>query len=121
MKKPKLTPLQTIGFARLWIARIREWAANETADTFVENLMCQTAVERGFTALGEALKDLPQNLLDLEPAIPWEDITGFRNALAHDYCEGIEEYTVWITIQDDLPPLDAALGRLEKKLKSEET
>jgi uncharacterized protein with HEPN domain len=119
-KKPKFMPLQIIGFARLWIARIKEWAANDTEESFTLDSKLQAAVERGFLALGEALKDIPQDILDLEPDIPWQDAMGFRNVLAHDYFEGIEEKTMWATIQKGLGPLDAALERLEQKVKKDE-
>lgn len=93
-RKSKLTPSQTLAFARLWIARILTWTANNSIETFCKNEERQAAIYRAFTALGEALKNLPKELLDLEPTIPWEDAFGFRDVIAHDYFEDIEERTV---------------------------
>ena len=38
------------------------------------------------------------------PAIPWEQVRGMRNAIAHAYFS-LDLPTVWRTIQDDLPEL----------------
>jgi uncharacterized protein with HEPN domain len=116
-KKSKLSPLQTIAFARLWIARILTWTASDTYESFSGNEERQAAVYRAFTALGEALKNIPREMLNQEPGIPWEDAFGFRDIIAHDYFEDVEERTTWMTIKDDLVPLDAALARMEGRLK----
>jgi uncharacterized protein with HEPN domain len=116
-RKPKLTTIQIVCLARSWIADVQEWTANSTAESFSGNSQMQAAAHRAFMAIGEAIKDLPPSLLEHEPDVPWNDAIGLRNVLAHDYFEGIEQRTVWVTIKEDLPVLDAALARLEARLK----
>ena len=53
------------------------------------------------------------------PAVPWRAISGFRNVLAHNYL-GIEPAVVWSVVEKDLPPLDAAIGRMLRTIDSPE-
>lgn len=57
--------------------------------------------------IGEAVKSIDPALLAREPDIPWIDVAGMRNHLAHRYFD-----TAHATITHDLPPLVAAAERL---------
>lgn len=46
-----------------------------------------------------------------EPGIPWVDVAGMRNHLAHRYFDTAHSI-VQATVSDDLPPLVAAVERL---------
>jgi uncharacterized protein with HEPN domain len=46
-----------------------------------------------------------------EPAIPWMDVAGMRNHLAHRYFDTAHTI-VQATLSEDLPPLVAATKRL---------
>jgi len=54
--------------------------------------------------VGEAARRLSQEFRDAHPDLPWLDILGMRNWLAHVYDE-IETDVVWDTLQSDLPEL----------------
>jgi uncharacterized protein with HEPN domain len=43
------------------------------------------AVRIRLLEIGEAVKALPKELLDTQPAIPWRQITSMRDHLAHRY------------------------------------
>ena len=118
-KKPKFTPMEIIGFARGWIADVMEWTAQETNESYYANKMLRAAIQRSFAAIGEAIKDIPAEILKLEPLGAWAPAMAFRNIVAHDYEEGLEHDVVWNTIRNDLPVLDAALARLEQRLKEQ--
>ncbi len=67
-----------------------------------------SAVIRKFEIIGEATKNLPNNIKDNYPQIPWKDIAGMRDKLIHAYYE-VDLNLVWITIQKRLPELQAFL------------
>ena len=73
------------------------------------------AVRLRLIEIGEAVKRISPELLDAEPAIPWVDIAGMRDQLAHRYFD-TSHAIVPATIDSDLPPLSEAVERLMSTL-----
>jgi uncharacterized protein with HEPN domain len=69
------------------------------------------AVRVRLIEIGEAVKDIDPDLLAEEPTIPWNDVAGMRDQLAHRYFDTAHS-VVAATIDHDLPPLLAAVQRL---------
>ena len=69
------------------------------------------AVVRQFEIIGEAVKALPEELRARESAIPWRQIAGFRDVLAHGYF-AVDAFTVWDAATKHLPELKDACSRL---------
>jgi uncharacterized protein with HEPN domain len=69
------------------------------------------AVRVRLIEIGEAVKAIDPELLAREPAIPWIDVAGMRNHLAHRYFDTAHGI-VQTTLSGDLPPLVAAAKRL---------
>lgn len=69
------------------------------------------AVRVRLIEIGEAVKAIDPDLLAQEPGIPWVDVAGMRNHLAHRYFDTAHGI-VQATVTDDLPPLVAAVQRL---------
>jgi uncharacterized protein with HEPN domain len=76
------------------------------------------AVRVRLIEIGEAIKALPNTLLDTEPAIAWSDIARMRDRLAHDYFDN-EHSIVAATVANDLAVLEAAIARLESRVASD--
>ncbi|MBC8099621.1 MAG: DUF86 domain-containing protein [Armatimonadetes bacterium] len=49
--------------------------------------------------------------MDFQPQIPWQQIRGFRNRIAHDYMN-IDLELVWRIITDELTSLASAVAVL---------
>lgn len=64
---------------------------------------------RNLQTLSEATRQLPDGLKQRYPAIPWKQISGFRNILVHNYLGDIDAQTVDSVIQRNLPPLKSAV------------
>jgi uncharacterized protein with HEPN domain len=75
-----------------------------------------TAVIHLIEMLGEASRNIPGELQQRYPDIPWEQISGTRNRLAHGYFE-VDLDIIWTIITQDIPPLTI---KLRKILKNEE-
>ena len=58
--------------------------------------------------IGEAAVSVTEAARALLPQIPWLDIIGMRHRLVHAYFD-INLNVLWRTVQEDLPPLVAAL------------
>lgn len=61
--------------------------------------------------IGEAVMALPERLLATEPALPWAQIAGMRDHLAHRYFD-TSHAVVAATVSDDLPELEAAVRHM---------
>jgi len=73
------------------------------------------AVRVRLIEIGEAVKALPAELLADEPALPWAQIAGMRDRLAHRYFD-ISHAILAATVSDDLPELETAVRRLLQRL-----
>jgi uncharacterized protein with HEPN domain len=66
--------------------------------------------------IGEAVKNLPDEVQAKVPAVPWRDIQRFRDKLVHHYFS-IKPSVVWQVIQEDLPVLKTAIEQLLQEIK----
>lgn len=76
------------------------------------------AVRVRLIEIGEAVKagqTLPAELLADEPTLPWAQIAGMRDRLAHRYFD-ISHAILAATVSDDLPELEIAVRRLLQRL-----
>ncbi|HKH79496.1 MAG TPA: HepT-like ribonuclease domain-containing protein, partial [Solirubrobacteraceae bacterium] len=64
-----------------------------------------------FVVIGEAVKHLTQETRDATPEIPWVNIAGLRDLIAHEYFR-IEMKRIREIVDRDLPPLEQAIDRL---------
>ena len=83
-----------------------------------ESGMVFDAVRMRLLEIGEAANGVPQELRDTEPDIPWGEIIGMRNWMAHRYFDTAHSY-VWATVDHDLAPLAAALNRLAIRIDTD--
>jgi uncharacterized protein len=82
-----------------------------TFDQFAADPRTVDAVSYAIVVIGEATKAVPQGITRAAPEIPWVDIRGMRNKVAHEYF-GVDVKLLWQTVREDLPPLVAALKAL---------
>lgn len=70
-------------------------------------------------AIGESVKRIDEKtdgqLFALRPEIPWNQVKGMRNHIAHGYFDINTDY-VWDVIQNDLLPLKNAIDYLHQNL-----
>ena len=69
------------------------------------------AVERNLFVIGEAAKDLPDELLALAPEIDWRAVKGLRDLLGHEYLRIVPKI-VHATVRESLDPLETAVIKL---------
>lgn len=64
-----------------------------------------------FVVIGEAVKNLTPETRESAPEIPWTDIAGLRDLIAHEYFR-IDIHRVLEIVERDLPPLERAIDNL---------
>ncbi|MEK6756412.1 MAG: DUF86 domain-containing protein [Bacteroidota bacterium] len=93
---------------------IGEYLAGASRDGFVANRMLQDAVIRELEVIGEATKNISEDLRSKYPDIPWNKMSGMRDKLIHGYF-GVDLDAVWDTATKDIPELAI---RIESILRS---
>lgn len=86
------------------IERIQSYVGDTPLEEFSQNDLLLAAVERKFIVIGEAVRHIPDEVLDSYPSLPWRQMADMRNMVAHVYW-GIDPRNLWDTIHRDLPPL----------------
>jgi uncharacterized protein with HEPN domain len=77
------------------------------------------AVAMRLLEIGEAVKAISPELTATEPDIPWGDIAGMRDFLAHHYFATNPEI-IQLTIDKRLAPLAEAVERMQAQLPHDE-
>lgn len=77
------------------------------------------AVRIRLLEIGEAVKALPAEVLDTEPDIPWAQIAGMRDHLAHRYFD-TSHAALQATVTNDVPLLESAVERLRLRASSDD-
>jgi uncharacterized protein with HEPN domain len=84
--------------------------AGETAAA-KEDPLLHDALLFQFVVIGEAVKNLGAETRESSPEIPWSDIAGLRDLIAHEYFR-IDIHRVLEIVERDLPPLEHAVDEL---------
>ena len=80
------------------IEKILEYSEDIDYEEFITSSMIFDAVVRNFEIIGEATKNISDEIKSEFPDIPWSDMIGMRNILIHSYF-GVDYLIVWNTIE----------------------
>ncbi|RLB01943.1 MAG: hypothetical protein DRG59_13380 [Deltaproteobacteria bacterium] len=93
------------------INAIEKFVRGMSFDEFAKDDKTSSAVIRKFEIIGEATKNVPEEVKKKFPNIPWKEMAGFRDKLIHFYF-GIKYELVWNTIKIELPRLRPELEKV---------
>jgi uncharacterized protein with HEPN domain len=91
--------------------RIAQYTAGLGREEFVTRRMAYDATLRNLELLGEAARNVPEEMRSLAPDIPWRRNVGVRNVLIHGYL-GIDNDIIWDIVRNEVDTLRRALEKL---------
>ncbi len=94
---------------------IRKFTENITYEEFTENVEKVYAVAKAFENIGEAVKNIPEELTEMHPEIPWSEIAKMRDVLTHHYF-GLDDRVLWDTLGEDFEEFENAINNMLSKL-----
>ena len=103
-----------IGFCE----KVSSYTAGYNQEEFIAATLVYDATLRNLELIGEAAVHIPKEVRDIHPEIPWRDIIGTRNQLAHSYLH-ISNGLIWSTIKTDIPSLLPKLHNLLNTTKED--
>ncbi|MBI2334987.1 DUF86 domain-containing protein [Candidatus Daviesbacteria bacterium] len=93
------------------ITKIEEYIKGLSFEEFSKNDKTVDAVVRNLEIIGEAARNIPQEIAVKYPDIAWGKMISMRNKVMHGYF-GVDMEIVWKTINEDLPELQEKLKTL---------
>jgi len=80
-------------------------------DGFCKDDKAMYTVIRAFEIIGEAARQIPDDVRQANPEIQWREIAAMRNKLTHEYF-GVNTKVVWRSLREDLPKIIPALRKM---------
>jgi len=102
VKKENRTYLMYLEDIQLAMKRIAEYIGEMEFKEFKMNNMVVDAVIRNFEIIGEASKNLPDELKEKYNQVPWQEMYYLRNRVSHNYF-GINYEIIWDVAKNYLP------------------
>ena len=96
------------------IDKIEKYTNKVEFEEFENNPLIVDAVTRNLEIIGEATKQIPIDIKEKYPEIPWKEMAGMRDNIIHGYFD-IVYSILWETIRNDLPPVKPQIEKILKE------
>lgn len=85
-----------------------------TLEAFKANWVVRHAVQRGLEIISEASRNLPPELTDPFPLVPWRQVRDIGNVLRHGY-HGVDDGLIWLIASHQLQTLRHAIDGMRER------
>lgn len=110
----KKDPAVFIGHILESIELIESYSRGKSELDLMNSVGLQDMIVRRIEIIGEAVKNLPDDLKRDHPEIPWRDMAGMRDIVIHQYF-GVDLEIVWQVTTKDLPELKAKIRKIQEE------
>lgn len=91
--------------------KIEEYSKGLSFDEFSEDCKTIDAIIRNFEIIGEATKNIPEEMKKEYPEVPWKRMAGIRDKLIHEYF-GVDTDILWKAIKEELPEIKSKIEKI---------
>ena len=95
------------------IGKIEKYIENMEFNDYEKDSKTIDAVVRNLEIIGEASRNIPENIKMKYQNVYWKGIVGLRNRIIHEYF-GVRLERVWETIKKDIPNLKPLFEKILK-------
>jgi uncharacterized protein with HEPN domain len=93
------------------ISKVREYTTGMSQVMFSGDSKTIDAVVRNLEIIGEAVKNIPEEIRSTYKDVDWKKIAGLRDILIHAYF-GIDAEIIWDIVQNKLPLLEKQVKKI---------
>ncbi len=94
-----------------YISEIELYIKGVSKEEFLKSRALQAITERDLEIIGEAVKNIPDDLKIKYSSVPWKKIAGIRDVVIHDYF-GVDLDIVWIIAKNQLSDLKKEVEKI---------
>ena len=98
------------------VEKIKRYTREMTYEEFVDDPKTIDAVLRNFEVIGEAAKNVPDEIRQEYDGVPWSEMAGMRDKLIHGYAS-VELQIVWTTIEKEISALETQIESVRDELE----
>ena len=100
------------------ICQIEKFTKGMAFSDFVKDDKTNSAVVRKLEIMGEATKNIPLEIKQKCPDLPWTDMAKMRDKIIHSYFV-VDQEIVWKTIKEKLPEMMPKIKKMLTDLYSQ--
>ncbi|NMB98943.1 MAG: DUF86 domain-containing protein [Thermoanaerobaculaceae bacterium] len=97
--------------------KIMSLVENKPFDKFVQDWVIVDATIRNLLIIGEAVKNLPDEIKIKYSFVEWKKIAGLRDILIHEYF-GVNYNILWDIVKNKIPELKVQITKIVDELKN---
>jgi len=90
------------------IDKIKRYTANMDFEQYQSESMVIDSVNMNLSIIGEAARNIPDEVQDQYPAIDWRNVAGLRNIITHEYFR-LNLARIWDVVENNLPELETQI------------
>jgi len=98
---------------------IRSFAEERSLAEFRDDRLLRYAIERALEIIGEATAQLSDEVKAQDEHLPWREMRGLRNVVAHAY-HRIDAARIWRVVTQDIPRVHERIRALRETVQRNE-
>lgn len=87
-------------------------------ERFANDKKTLNAVLRSIEVIGEAVKNIPDDIRNLYEDVPWKEMAGMRDKVIHFYF-GVDKEIIWVVVKERIPVLKPVISRVLREIEDQ--